>query len=538
MTVNNNYELESYTANGTITDFDFTFKILEKENIIVNVKDTNGVVTKKALTTDYTISLNDDNTGTVIFNTAPLNNYEVYIERLVDIDQEVNLETSSGFQESVIENSLDKLTMITQQHQADLDKCLKVSQFNDVIISSGEVPVDTKCLVWSENLDGSFNIVNSENNPDTVYNDIVNNANVIAVADNITSINTVATNIANVNTNATNINNINIVAPDIDNVNIVANNIDDINSILKSARTVGEIVQSTIPLTSAELHLLDGGLILAGGSYNAFYLHMKGLYDGGLYPNIFETEVNWQASVSTYGVCGKFVFIDGVSVRLPKITGFVEGTITPTNLGNLTEAGLPNITGTISTSGANSGSTGCVTYSTPSTALEAGNAGGNLQVFTINASLSSSIYGSSTTVQPQSIKVLYYICVATSVKTDIVVDIDNIITDLNSKADKNLSNVTSTDIYANAYIAPKPTNISGVGYTRMIQGTSGSNLSLPAGGTWVVLASYAVNETNAAISNTAADDLIGTGNRVLAGGTLIRSARSGLIPQAIVMRIL
>ena len=61
----------------------------------------------------------------------------------------------------------------------------------------------------------------------------------------------------------------------------------------------------------------------------------------------------------------------------------------------------------------------------------------------LNASRSSSIYGNSTTVQPQTIKVLYYIVIATTTKTDIEVDIDEIATDLNGKADTDLVNVNN-----------------------------------------------------------------------------------------------
>lgn len=194
-----------------------------------------------------------------------------------------------------------------------------------------------------------------------------------------------------------------------------------------TARNIGEIVQSTLPQDDATLHLLNGDLIVAGGSYNAFYLYIKGIFDSGLYDNLFVTETDWQTSVTSYGVCGKFVFTDGVSVRLPKIFKFTEGTITTADLGNLTTAGLPdhNHTVTITNMGIDNNFGNWVDQSA---------AGGTIgpTFTTTNASNSNPIYGNSTTVQPQSIKVLYYICIATAVKTDIVIDIDNIMTDLSA----------------------------------------------------------------------------------------------------------
>lgn len=197
------------------------------------------------------------------------------------------------------------------------------------------------------------------------------------------------------------------------------------------ARHIGEIITSTIPLTDAGLHLLDGSL-LSYGSYKDFIDYMAGLYNDGNYSFLFATEANWQQSITDYGVCGKFVYNStNNTVRLPKVTGFTESTNTISNLGDVTAAGLPNITGITrgmsGGSGAFSSSAGSGTWGGSTTTIYDNS---------FDASRSSSIYGNSSTVQPQSIKVLYYIVIATTTRTDIQVDIDEIVTDLNGKADK------------------------------------------------------------------------------------------------------
>jgi hypothetical protein len=122
---------------------------------------------------------------------------------------------------------------------------------------------------------------------------------------------------------------------------------------------------------------------------------------------------------------------------LPKITGFIEGTVDSSALGDLVEAGLPNITGNtnlfINETTTSMGTGALRTSPSQFTTGDAGT-GRGWQSITIDASRSSSIYGNSNTVQPQSIKVFYYIVIATTTKTDIEVDIDEVITDLNSKA--------------------------------------------------------------------------------------------------------
>lgn len=220
---------------------------------------------------------------------------------------------------------------------------------------------------------------------------------------------------------------------------------------VEPSRNIGQIIQSTIPLTDAGLHLLDGSLINGSGIYNAFVDYIASIYDASA--NYFCTEAQWQTAVTTYGVCGKFVY-DSVNntVRLPKVTGFIEGASGVANLGDLTEAGLPNITGRINRFVTdNSSLSGCFEDAEGSKWL-AWNGGGNYGDYTatLNASLSSSIYGNSNTVQPQSIKVLYYIVIATTTKTEIEVDIDEIATDLNGKADVDLTNATPTSNFATA----------------------------------------------------------------------------------------
>lgn len=223
---------------------------------------------------------------------------------------------------------------------------------------------------------------------------------------------------------------------------------------------IGQIVSSLIPLANAGLHLLDGTLLSADGIYGEFVNYMATLVSTA--PDCFTTESAWQQSISDYGVCGRFVYTapagqNPATVRLPKITGVLEGTIDVNALGDLVEAGLPNITGKVDGNVSNTGSydngleafgecnqnnTNTTGAFSPLWAMQAqvsgitGTGAVRLKGFEFDASDSNGIYGNSSTVQPQTIKCFYYICVATSAKTDIEVNINKIATDLNNKADK------------------------------------------------------------------------------------------------------
>ena len=222
---------------------------------------------------------------------------------------------------------------------------------------------------------------------------------------------------------------------------------------LNQAKTFS--VDQTVPYKQYRL-LFSNGVVEAKGNGELKKVSFSASeVEFGYENSMFATEEQWQDCVAKYGSCGKFV-VSASGVRLPKVSDILQGTTDATAVGDLIEAGLPNITGGFdsllfsNTHALATGLTSGAFYSeiTKDTddyinksIISTNNNGHNSGRF--DASRSSSIYGKSTTVQPQTIKALLYICVATSVKTQIQVDIDNIATDLNGKADKDLSNVTA-----------------------------------------------------------------------------------------------
>lgn len=256
-------------------------------------------------------------------------------------------------------------------------------------------------------------------------------------------------------------------------------------------RNIGEIVSSILPLTDAGLHLLDGAVINGNGIYSKFVTYIAGLVSS--YPNLFISESDWQSSVNTYGVCGKFVYDSANNtVRLPKITGIIEGTTDLSALGSLVEAGLPNITGSaniykIGYNGIGDAS-GAFYLSTGTRAGSGAAETGNNVAINFNASRSSSVYGNSNTVQPQTIKAYYYICVAASVKPNIEADMDQIASDLNLKAGTDLGNLTD----AGKSLAAGLGMPSGDTYINLTPGASGASYTAPSNG-WM----YAVNTPTA-----------------------------------------
>ena len=223
------------------------------------------------------------------------------------------------------------------------------------------------------------------------------------------------------------------------------------------SRNIGEIVASTTPLTDAGLHLLDGSK-LQYGSYKSFIDYIATLYNSGDYSAIFDTEANWQSAMATYGVCSKFVY-DSVNntVRLPKY-----GNQIITTNPSITTASTVPVKGNGMTLGLTDGNTGrgTVVASNGTIGWQNGayghvvstTASGNFTYaygyagVTTNATKSGIIADTSNllSITNYSLDCYYYIVIATTTKTDIQVDIDEIATDLNGKADVDLTNLSST----------------------------------------------------------------------------------------------
>lgn len=253
-----------------------------------------------------------------------------------------------------------------------------------------------------------------------------------------------------------------------------------------SSRNIGEIVTSTVPLSDAGLHLLDGSLISGSGSYADFITYIAELATD--YPNLFCTEADWQQSVTDYGVCGKFVY-DSVNntVRLPKYNSKIyTGGGTAPVVGNGYALGITNGVGEGILCKADANYTTIRNNPLPSN-LNVNTATGVIPGWKTFGALGVTSDSSKSGLIAQlsdittSVDGYYYIVIATSTKTDIQVDIDQIATDLNGKADVDLTNCTNIANIKMAHNA-MPSNT----YIDLTLGASGSTYTAPADGWFYV----------------------------------------------------
>ena len=211
-----------FSGNGVTTAFPFTFKVFAATEVYVVRADEDGVETVLVLNSGYTVALNpNQNTnpgGTVTLSTPLLDNFKLVVTSDIEFLQPTDLTNQGGFYPNVINNALDRLTILVQQVREDVSRSAKLPITN---------PADADSLVADIVL-----LANNEANINAVAGSI---GDVEAVADGMANVNTVAGSIASVNSVAGSIANVNTAAGSIANINTVAANIVDIQNAEENA---------------------------------------------------------------------------------------------------------------------------------------------------------------------------------------------------------------------------------------------------------------------------------------------------------------
>jgi len=129
MTITDATNKVTHTADGSTTAFAFTFPIVDTSDLkVVERVTSTGVETVMTETTHYTVSApNNDYSsgGTVTAVTAPASGRTWTIIRDMPANQEATLEDSGVLRLAAIEDALDKLTMIVQDLEERVGRCLQ-----------------------------------------------------------------------------------------------------------------------------------------------------------------------------------------------------------------------------------------------------------------------------------------------------------------------------------------------------------------------------------------------------------------------------
>ena len=134
MTVSSTTVKNSYSGNGSTTQFAYGYKIFANSDLIVIIRtDSTGVETVKTLTTHYTVAgAGDASGGSITFTSGntPASGQTVVIIREVPQTQAIDYIANDPFPAESHEEGLDRATMTTQQLQEEVDRSIKISRTN------------------------------------------------------------------------------------------------------------------------------------------------------------------------------------------------------------------------------------------------------------------------------------------------------------------------------------------------------------------------------------------------------------------------
>ena len=202
-----------YAPSG-VGPYAFTFEILDQTDIAVYKAST-----LLTLTTDYTVTINANGTGSVtLVATAGTSN--ITIVGAKNIQRTTDFTTGGDLFANTLNDELDNQTIFIQQVAETAERGLKAPVVDPTDIN---MTLPAKASRVGTVLAFNATTGNPEAGPSI--------ASVTTVAAQSANINTVATNIASVNTVAGNITNVNTVAGVSGNVTTVASNIANVNAV-------------------------------------------------------------------------------------------------------------------------------------------------------------------------------------------------------------------------------------------------------------------------------------------------------------------
>jgi len=216
-----------FTGTGAIVPLPFSFKVFTTADVLVIRTDLTGIESTLTLGSDYTVTLNsnqDSNPGGVVTPiVAPGVGYLTTLSSQVAAIQSIILTNTGGFFPTVLNDAMDRLTILVQQLKEQMSRAVTTS------ISSGISPTVMAGYIVA------------------LYNNL---ANIITVSGNTTNINTVAGNNANVSTVATNNANVTAVGANIASVTGVNSNASNINAVNANSTNINTVATNNTNVTN------------------------------------------------------------------------------------------------------------------------------------------------------------------------------------------------------------------------------------------------------------------------------------------------
>jgi len=337
-----------YAPSGT-GPYAFTFEILSQTDI-----DVYKGSTLLTLTTDYTVTINANGTGSVtLVATAGTSNITVVGGRTVQ--RTTDFVTGGDFFANTLNDELDSQTIFIQQIAETAERGLKapVTDPTDIAMTlpardgrKGKVLAFDSVTgnpVAGPALDSLISVTDQSANINIVADNI---DDVIALADNEANINTVAGVSGNVTTVAGSISNVNTVADDLNepvseintvavnitNVNAVGNNIANVNTVAGNSTNINTVAGISANVTTV------AGIAAAVSNVSSISAAVSGVDANAT--DISAVNANKTNIDTVAGISANVTTVAGISANVTSVAGNSTNINTvATNIANVNSVG-------------------------------------------------------------------------------------------------------------------------------------------------------------------------------------------------------
>lgn len=130
MTISSLTNRIEYLGNGAVSNYSFPFKIFADADLLVTQLDLTGVETTLVLNTNYTVTGAGVSSGgsITLLGGALVSGYGLVIRRKLSIIQATDIRNQGPFFPETHENQFDKLVMIDQAQQNEIDRSMKLPE--------------------------------------------------------------------------------------------------------------------------------------------------------------------------------------------------------------------------------------------------------------------------------------------------------------------------------------------------------------------------------------------------------------------------
>ena len=212
--------------------YNFTFEILSQTDIAVHLNST-----LLTLTSDYTVSINSNGTGSVTIVTGtnvsstPQSSDDITIIGARDIERTTDFVTAGDLTASSLNEQLDSLTIFDQQISERVDRAL-IGSISDPTTLDMTLPT-------VDNRKGKYLAFNSTSGAPEAGPSTTNVNSLAAITDDIDTLGPISANITTVAGQVTPTNNISTVAGAATNINLVGGSISNVNTVAANISAIG-----------------------------------------------------------------------------------------------------------------------------------------------------------------------------------------------------------------------------------------------------------------------------------------------------------